>query len=88
LLPLRWTRTTIKEGSKGPIICDFAFLRIVEARAGLPGPEVWLAGTHRARRNRRDPSALKFYFSNAPATSALTELVRISGMRWPIEIIL
>ena len=83
LLPRRWTRATIKEGSKGPIICDFAFLRIVEARAGLPGPEVWLV----IRRNLEDPSVLKFYFSNAPATIALTELVRISGMRWPIEII-
>lgn len=79
----RWTRATIKEGSKGPIVCDFAFVRIVEARAGLPGPEVWLV----IRRNLDDPSELKFYFSNAPATIAVTELVRISGMRWPIEII-
>lgn len=83
LLPQRWQRATIKEGSKGPIVCDFAFLRIVEARAGLPGPEVWLV----IRRNLDEPTALKFYFSNAPATIALTELVRISGMRWPIEII-
>ena len=28
-----WTRAVIKEGSKGPIICDFAFLRLTEARA-------------------------------------------------------
>jgi SRSO17 transposase len=83
LLPMRWTRATIKEGSKGPIICDFAFLRIVEARAGLPGPELWLV----IRRNLENPSELKFYFSNAPATIAVSELVRISGMRWPIEII-
>jgi SRSO17 transposase len=83
LLPQRWTRATIKEGSKGPIVCDFAFLRIVEARAGLPGPEVWLV----IRRNLENPNQLKFYFSNAPATIAVTELVRISGMRWPIEII-
>lgn len=83
LLPVRWSRATIKEGSKGPIVCDFAFVRIVEARAGLPGPEVWLV----IRRNLDDPSVLKFYFSNAPATIAVSELVRISGMRWPIEII-
>ena len=30
-----WARMTIKEGSKGPLVCDFACLRIVEARAGL-----------------------------------------------------
>jgi SRSO17 transposase len=78
-----WTRATIKEGSQGPIVCDFAFLRMVESRGGLPGPEVWLV----IRRNVDDPAELKFYFSNAPADNPLLDLVRISGMRWPVEII-
>jgi SRSO17 transposase len=81
--PDGWTPAKIKEGSKGPIICEFAFLRIVEARANLPGPEVWLI----IRRNLDDPSVVKFYFSNAPAKTSLIEFVRISGMRWPIETI-
>jgi len=72
-----------KEGSKGPIVCDFATLRIVESRKNLPGPEVWLV----IRRNLDDPSVVKFYFSNAPAETPLIEFVRISGMRWPIETI-
>jgi SRSO17 transposase len=78
-----WRTATIKEGSKGPIFCDFAFLRIIESRANLPGPEVWLI----IRRNLDDPNKIKFYFSNAPADTPLVELVRISGMRWPIETI-
>lgn len=78
-----WTRATIKEGSKGPIVCDFAFLRVVESRGGLPGPELWLV----IRRNVDNPAQLKFYFSNAPADVPLPELVRLSGLRWPIEII-
>ena len=78
-----WTIATIKEGSKGPIVCNFAFLRIIESRANLPGPEIWLI----IRRNLDDPTEVKFYFSNAPADTSLIELVRISGMRWPIEII-
>jgi SRSO17 transposase len=78
-----WTRAAIKEGSKGPIICDFAFLRVVESRGGLPGPDLWLI----IRRNVDNPAELKFYFSNAPADIPLLELVRLSGMRWPIEII-
>ena len=78
-----WTTATIKEGSKGPIVCDFAFLRIIESRANLPGPEIWLI----IRRNLDDPTVVKFYFSNAPANAPLIEFVRISGMRWPIEII-
>lgn len=64
-------------------MCDFAFLRLSEARANLPGPEVWLI----IRRNLDDPAVVKFYFSNAPAATPLIELVRVSGMRWPIEII-
>jgi SRSO17 transposase len=78
-----WTRAIVKEGSKGPIVCDFAFLRITEARGGLPGPDVWLV----IRRNVEDPSEVKFYLSNAPTGIPLSELVRLSGMRWPIETI-
>jgi len=78
-----WTRATIKEGTKGPIVCDFAFLRVVESRGGLPGPELWLV----MRRNLADPSELKFYFSNAPAALPLSSLIRLSGIRWPVEII-
>lgn len=83
LPPAAWTRATIKEGSQGPIICDFAFLRVVESRGGLPGPEVWLV----IRRKLANPTQLKFYFSNAPADIPLTELVRLSGLRWPVEMI-
>ncbi len=78
-----WRTATIKEGSKGPIVCDFAFVRVTESRANLPGPAVWLI----IRRNLEDPSEVKFYFSNAPVTTPLVEFVRLSGMRWPIETI-
>ena len=36
-----WVQAVIKEGSKGPIVCDFAFLRVTESRAGLPAGELW-----------------------------------------------
>jgi len=78
-----WVQATIKEGSKGPIVCDFAFLRVFESRANLPASELWLI----LRRNLDDPSILKYYFSNAPTNTPVLELVRISGMRWPIETI-
>ena len=76
-----WIRAVIKEGSKGPIVCDFAFLRVTESRAGLPAAELWLI----IRRNLEDPSEVKYYFSNAPLDTPLSEFVRISGMRWLIE---
>jgi SRSO17 transposase len=80
-LPIdRWSRHTIKEGTKGPIVADFAALRVINVREGLPGDEVWLA----LRRNI-STGEVKFYLSNAPVETELTTLVRISGMRWPIE---
>lgn len=78
-----WTRGTVKEGSKGPIVCDFAFVRVNEARAGLPGTRLWLV----LRRNLDEPGVVKYYLSNAPATLETTRLARLSGMRWPIELI-
>jgi len=78
-----WVQAIIKEGSKGPIVCEFAFLRLTESRANLPAGEVWLI----IRRNLDDPAVIKYYFSNAPANTPLSEFVRISGMRWPIETI-
>ena len=77
-----WVRATIKEGSKGPIVCDFAFVRVTECRQGLPGPRLWLI----IRRNLADPSEVKYYFSNAPEQIDVLELVRMSGMRWPVEL--
>jgi SRSO17 transposase len=77
-----WTRVTIKEGSKGPIVCDIAFVRVNEARDGLPGLRQWLI----IRRNLDDPTVVKFYLSNAPETLETAYLARMCGMRWPIEL--
>lgn len=81
LSPAAWTRHVIKEGSKGPIICDFACLRVTVVRDGLPGATVWLV----IRRNVDDPTEVKFYLSHAPLTTRMTTLVRMSGVRWAIE---
>jgi SRSO17 transposase len=81
--PKGWLRATIKEGSQGPIVCDFAFVRVTESRGNLPAPQLWLI----IRRNLDDRSVIKYYFSNAPADTPLSEFVRLSGMRWPIETI-
>jgi SRSO17 transposase len=77
-----WVRGTVKEGSKGPIVCDFAFVRITEARQGLPGPRLWLV----IRRNVANPNEVKFSLSNAPEEIDTLSLVRMSGMRWPVEL--
>jgi SRSO17 transposase len=78
-----WIQAIIKEGSKGPLACEFAFLRMTESRGNLPAGEVWLI----IRRNLDDPAVIKYYLSNAPTQTPLREFVRLSGMRWPIETI-
>ena len=80
LSPTQWTRHTIKEGSKGPLVADFAVLRVVAVRDELPGPDVWLV-----MRRSVSTAELKTYLSNAPSTLPIGTLVWASGMRWPIE---
>ena len=76
----RGTRQTIKEGSTGPRVARFATLRVIAVRQGLPGPAVWLV-----RRRNELTGELKTYLRHAVADIPLTTLVRLSGMRWPIE---
>jgi hypothetical protein len=51
-----WVRGTVKEGAKGPIVCEFACIRVTECRQRLPGPRLWLV----LRRNVDDPSESPF----------------------------
>jgi len=76
-----WKAYLIKEGSKGPLVAEFARRRMVAVRDGLPGPEVWLI----LRRSLGEEPELKTYLSNAPADTPHIELVRVAGMRWPLE---
>jgi hypothetical protein len=55
-------------------------------REGVPGREVWVL----VRRplplpGQTEPPELKYYLSNAPADTSLAALLRVVGMRWPIE---
>ena len=75
-----WTRQTIKEGSQGPMVAEFAALRVVAVRDTLPGPDVWVV-----LRRHSETGELKTYLCNAPVDTPLATLVRMSGMRWPIE---
>ena len=77
----RWHTWTLKEGGKGPMIAEFAFAKIIDSRAGLPGTRQWLI----LRRGLGAGAETKYYLSNAPFTCSPSEFVRLSGMRWPIE---
>jgi SRSO17 transposase len=76
-----WQRYTIKEGSKGPLEALFACVRVTRARRGRPSASAWLV----CRRKTDEPNGVKLFLSNAPATCTPEDLVRVSGLRWPVE---
>jgi len=63
------------------MVAEFAFLRGVAVRDELPGPDVWIV----FRRSLGEGRELKVYLSNAPAETPVGDLVRVVGLRWPIE---
>jgi SRSO17 transposase len=81
LKPEEWQPYLIKEGSKGPMVANFAFLPGVAVRDELPGPDVWIV----FRRSLGEEPELKVYLSNAPLDTPVRELVRVAGLRWPVE---
>jgi SRSO17 transposase len=80
----QWHRRVIKEGSKGPLVAEFAVLRVTPVREKLPGSRCWAI----FRRTLGAKPEVKFYLSNAPSICPQAELVRLSGMRWPVETVL
>jgi len=80
----RWQRYRILEGSKGPLVAEVLTVRVIPARDGRPGPEGWLV-IRRTLATAEEPSVFKYYLSNAPAATPEAALVRVSGLRWPIE---
>ncbi len=76
-----WYRRKVCEGTKGPIEYEFAKMRVVVAKDGLPGKDVWLI----IKRSLGDKPEYWYYFSNAPLGTRLKTFVWLSGVRWAIE---
>src|SRR5207245_3654044 len=77
----RWYRRTVSEGTKGPIIYEFARQRITLCKDGLPERAVWLV----LKRTIGVEPTYTYYISNAPVSTPLRTLVWLSSVRWAIE---
>lgn len=75
----RFETLRFKEGSQGPQVAEFARVRAVPSRSGLPGPEVWVVV------KRSLSGEVKYFVSNAPVWVRLATMACVSGLRWPIE---
>lgn len=76
-----WYRREVSEGTKGPIVYEFARRRIILSHSGLPYKEVTLL----IRRTIEGPRIYSFFICNTSASAKLKELIWLSGMRWAIE---
>jgi len=77
----QWRRLAVADGSKGLRVYEFAFGRVVEKRAKLPGDDVWLI----ARRTLSQEPEIKYYLSNAPAGIAPESMAEVGSERWRVE---
>ena len=76
---LQWQSRRIAQGEKGPLVAAFARVRVYLSAERT-------AGSERTLVLRNDPDgSIKYALSNAPEDLPLSELIRVSAARWPIE---
>jgi SRSO17 transposase len=83
---LTWRRIRWRQGTKGPLVAQFAARRVrvgegpaLDTGWKAPGDEVWLVGERRADGRER------FYLTNLPATTSLRTLAQGIKARWACE---
>jgi SRSO17 transposase len=76
-----WYRRKVSEGTKGPIMYEFARQRVTLCKEGLPARTVWLV----IKRTVGAAPSYAYAISNAPASTPLSTLVWLSGLRWAVE---
>jgi SRSO17 transposase len=69
------------EGSKGPRLYEWAWLQLPEETEATNERARWVL----IRRSLSDRSERAYYRVYGPATTTLTEVVRVTGSRWKIE---
>jgi SRSO17 transposase len=76
-----WRPLRVREGALGPLVFEFAAVRVWGIRHREPGPPSWLL----IRRSLGDEPELKYYVSNADADTTLTTLALVACTRCRVE---
>jgi SRSO17 transposase len=80
---ISWIRRTIAEGAKGPVIAEIKCLRCISCRTEntflMPKLEIWLYI------RKYDNGVIKYFISNMPNGTEISELDRLATARWSIE---
>lgn len=81
-LPVKaWRVIELRAGAKGPLVFEFARLRVWCVRHRHAGPKVWLL----IRRSLEAVPEVKYYVSNAAADVTLETMALVTGSRWRVE---
>ena len=76
-----WVVLSAGEGSKGPRLYEWAWLQLPDETEATSERARWVL----IRRSLSDRSERAYYRVYGPATTTLTEVVRVTGSRWKIE---
>jgi len=76
-----WQVVHLREGAKGPLVFEFARVRVWAIRRKRPGPPVWLL----IRRSLDNDPEYKYYVSNANESTPMETLALVSGTRFRVE---
>jgi SRSO17 transposase len=80
LSPDAWQPLKLREGAKGPLVFEFAAMRVWAMRHNRPGLPIWLL-----LRRTLEKTDLKFYVSNAEQKAPWQEIALAGAMRWRVE---
>lgn len=76
-----WRAIQVREGAKGPLVFEFAAIRVWAVRHRRPGPPIWLL----IRRSLEAEPEVKYYVSNADAETSLELLGLVACSRHRVE---
>lgn len=76
-----WRAMQVREGAVGPLVFEFAAVRVWAMRHQRPGPPIWLL----IRRSLEEKPEVKYYVSNAGADTAAEALALVACSRFRVE---
>ncbi len=75
-----WRPLKLREGTKGPLVFEYAVLRVWAMRHDKPGPPIWLV-----IRRSLDGKETWYYVSNANEQTPWETLAMVTGTRFRVE---
>ena len=76
-----WHNFQIRQGAQGPLVFQFAAVRVRAMRHRKEGPAIWLV----IRRSLGSQPEIKYYVANAAADTRLETFAFVSGCRFRVE---